>query len=68
LEKVDRIDLTVVADKELAGMLAAWKNKIQEKVGAAKIEISETASKKTHKHTTEETIKDKKISILFNVV
>jgi isoleucyl-tRNA synthetase len=68
LEKVDRIDLNIVADNELAGMLSVWKDKIQEKVGAVKFEITTAEPKKTHKHVTEEKIKDKKITIGFDVV
>ncbi len=68
LEKVDRIELVVTTDKELAGMLANWKDKIQEKVGALKIEISATEPKKEFSQKSEEKIKDKKILIGFDVV
>jgi len=65
LQKSDKIALFVKTDNELKEMLSNYESSIKEKVGAAKLEISETAPDKKHKFNSKEKVKDKKFELFF---
>ncbi len=67
LEKLNRISLYLKVDLHLLNLLSSWQEKIKEKVGASAISIS-SAQPKKHEWMSEETIKDKKISVCFDKV
>lgn len=65
LQKSEKISLFVKADKELKEMLSSYEDSIKEKVGASKLEISETSPAKKHKFTSREKVKDKNFELFF---
>ncbi len=68
LQKSDKIVLFVKADPELVEMLAKHESSIKEKVGAAKIKISELKPGKKHKFTSREKVRDKELELFFDKV
>ncbi|MBL7054911.1 class I tRNA ligase family protein [Candidatus Woesearchaeota archaeon] len=64
LRKSDKIDLCIKTDKVLQTILYEHKTLIKEKVGASKIEISESAPKK-YKFSSKEKVKDKQFELFF---
>jgi hypothetical protein len=65
-EKTDRIALHIKVDEDLLEMLKPWKDKIKEKVGADKIDISELKAARKHAFEYKEKIKDYSLDIAFD--
>jgi isoleucyl-tRNA synthetase len=68
LEKTHKIQLYLKADERLAKALQPWQARISEKCGAQVCKISALPPAKKHAHSSEETIKDKALSIFFDVL
>jgi len=64
LNKADKIELHVRCEGTLQTMLYEHKTLIKEKVGASKIEISESTPKK-YKSSSKEKVKDKEFELFF---
>jgi isoleucyl-tRNA synthetase len=67
LHKSDRINLFILADRELVEMLSKWKKQLQEKVSAAKIEIGTSTAQKFSFRKPDK-VKDRQIEIMFSKV
>ena len=68
LEKKDKIDLLVKADKDLVAMLNKFKDQIVDKVGANTFIISEGAPKDKFSNTSKEKVKGKSFELFINKV
>ncbi len=66
LEKKDRVDLVIKADKELRGRLDKFKEQIMEKVGAGALTLSEAAPYGKFESSSKEKVKGKSFEIYFN--
>ena len=66
LVKENFIELVVVVDEKLAGMLAKQKEMIKDRTNAKAIEIITKTPKKKYSAETKDKIKDKHIEIYFN--
>jgi isoleucyl-tRNA synthetase len=68
MNKLDRIDLFVKVDEELAESLKDWHDAIKDKVGAHQMRISHLDPAKKHEFVSLDEIKGKKIEIGFDKV
>jgi isoleucyl-tRNA synthetase len=68
MSKLDRIDLFVRVDEDLAEFLKDWHRQIKEKVGAHQMRISSLEPTKKHEFVSQDEIKGKKIEIGFDKV
>jgi len=65
LHKSDSIKLYIISEEK---MLEKWHEQIKDKVGAVELKISLEKPKKKYKHSSEEKVKGKKFSVMFEKV
>lgn len=65
LQKVDRIECYMKADKEIIEMITKFSDAIKEKVGADELAISEIVPEKPYSHFAKQKIKGKEIEIFI---
>ena len=68
LEKKDRIDLFIKADKELKDKLHKFEDQIIEKVGAKTLVISEAEPKENFEKSSKEKVKGREFELFLNKV
>ncbi|MDP7457901.1 MAG: isoleucine--tRNA ligase [Candidatus Woesearchaeota archaeon] len=68
LQKIQSISLFIKVDQDLEKRLKKWQDAIKEKVGATQMKISTNDPAKKHKVSSQDKVKDKEISLFFDVV